>query len=101
MRTEDGAALPLNEHEFNLNHQTVMKDRKSAFALVIALSLMAFVLLLVLSMVSLIQVETVTATSGREQLKARLNAQLFFQVCIDAQWFGEICTMLRALLGGI
>ncbi len=46
------------------------------FALVIALSLMAFVLLLVLSISTLVQVESQSATTGLQQMRARLNAQL-------------------------
>jgi hypothetical protein len=46
------------------------------FALVIALSLMSFVLLLVLSLSTLIQVENRSASTSGAQLEARLNAQL-------------------------
>ncbi len=46
------------------------------FALVIALSLMAFVLLLILSISTLVQVESQSAASGMQQMRARLNAQL-------------------------
>ncbi len=46
------------------------------FALVIALSLMAFVLLLILSISTLVQVESQSATAGLQQMRARLNAQL-------------------------
>ena len=46
------------------------------FALVIALSLMAFVLLLILSISTLVQVESQSATAGLQEMRARLNAQL-------------------------
>ncbi len=46
------------------------------FALVIALSLMSFVLLLVLSLSALLQVENSTATISAAELEARMNAQL-------------------------
>ena len=46
------------------------------FALVIALSLMSFVLLLVLSLSTLLQVENSTAATSAAQLEARMNAQL-------------------------
>ena len=46
------------------------------FALVIALSLMSFVLLLVLSLSALLQVENSTATTSAAELEARMNAQL-------------------------
>ena len=46
------------------------------FALVITLSLMSFVLLLVLSLLTLLQVENSTATTSAAQLEARMNAQL-------------------------
>ena len=49
---------------------------KGGFALVIALSLMSFVLLLVLSLSTLLQVENRTASTSAGQLEARLNAQL-------------------------
>ncbi|MDQ8206734.1 hypothetical protein QEH52_04385 [Coraliomargarita sp. SDUM461003] len=46
------------------------------FALVIALSLMAFVLLLLLSITTLVQVETTSATTLKSQTLARQNARL-------------------------
>ena len=49
---------------------------KRGFALVIALSLMSFVLLLVLSLSTLLQVENSTASTSGAQLEARMNAQL-------------------------
>ncbi|CAA6679670.1 MULTISPECIES: hypothetical protein [unclassified Lentimonas] len=54
-----------------------MKNSKcSGFALVIALSLMAFILLLLLSITTLVRVETSSAANSRAQLLARQNAKL-------------------------
>ena len=58
------------------------------FALVIALSLMSFVLLLVLSLSTLLQVENSTATTSAAQLEARMNAQLGAMIALgDLQRF--------------
>ena len=57
------------------SHQIFVK-RQSGFALVIALSLMSFVLLLLVSTTLLTQVETVNASRVLDQLKARENARL-------------------------
>jgi len=56
-----------------------MKSRPASnhgFALVIALSLMAFILLLILSITTLVRVETQSANIQLAQLEARMNAQL-------------------------
>ena len=56
-----------------------MKHRPASthgFALVIALSLMAFILLLILSITTLVRVETQSANVQLAQLQARMNAQL-------------------------
>ncbi len=56
-----------------------MKNRSApnhGFALVIALSLMAFILLLILSMTTLVRVESQSANTQLSQIKARMNAQL-------------------------
>ena len=56
-----------------------MKNRSASthgFALVIALSLMAFILLLILSITTLVRVETQSANIQLAQLEARMNAQL-------------------------
>ena len=56
-----------------------MKHRPASthgFALVIALSLMAFILLLILSITTLVRVETQGANIQLAQLEARMNAQL-------------------------
>jgi len=55
---------------------------KSGFALVIALSLMAFVLLLVLSMTLLVQVEAQTSSNGKARLLAKENARLALMIAI-------------------
>lgn len=67
----------LNRHTFNnryVNHQ--------GFALVIALSLMAFTLLLVLSILTLIEVETRSAQTNLHTLKARESARLALTMAI-------------------
>ena len=56
-----------------------MKNRSASthgFALVIALSLMAFMLLLILSITTLVRVETQSSNIQLAQLEARMNAQL-------------------------
>ncbi|MDP4609887.1 MAG: hypothetical protein NWT02_01710, partial [Opitutales bacterium] len=50
--------------------------KNSGFALIIALSLMAFVLLLLLSITTLVQVEQQGAATGKAQLEAKQNALL-------------------------
>ena len=55
---------------------------KSGFALVIALSLMAFVLLLILSIGTLVQVETQNAELTNKQLNARENALTGLMVAV-------------------
>jgi len=62
-----------------------MKSRPApnhGFALVIALSLMAFILLLILSITTLVRVETQSANIQLAQLKARMNAQLGAMVAL-------------------
>ncbi len=59
---------------------TRSRSTRGGFALVIALSLMAFVLLLLLGMVALTQVETQTASSTLRMNEARANAILGLQV---------------------
>jgi hypothetical protein len=56
-----------------------MKSQKTGFALVIALSLMAFILLLLLSITTLVQVETRSAANARTHTLARMNALLGLQ----------------------
>ena len=62
-----------------------MKHRPASthgFALVIALSLMAFILLLILSITTLVRVETQSANIQLAQLEARMNAQLGAMVAL-------------------
>jgi len=59
-----------------------LPTRKSGFALVIALSLMAFVVLLLLSMTTLVQVETQNADQSKKQLAARANAMTGLMVAV-------------------
>ena len=56
--------------------QKTFAKRQSGFALIIALSMMAFVMLLLISTTLLIQVETVNASRALDQLRARENARL-------------------------
>ena len=62
-----------------------MKHRPApnhGFALVIALSLMAFILLLILSITTLVRVETQSANIQLAQIEARMNAQLGAMVAL-------------------
>jgi hypothetical protein len=71
----------------NADQKTFVKCQ-SGFALVVALSLMAFTLLLILSITSLIQVETINASRALDQLRARENARLGLMVGLgDLQKF--------------
>ena len=55
---------------------------RSGFALVIALSLMAFVLLLILSIASFVVVEQQSANIAKQQLVAKQNALVGLQIAI-------------------
>jgi hypothetical protein len=55
-------------------------NRRAGFALVIALSLMAFLLLLILGLTTLIRVETSSGRAGKDLLLARQNALLGLMV---------------------
>lgn len=55
---------------------------KSGFALVVALSLMAFVLLLLISMTTLVQVETESSQGSKARKQAQQNALLALNVAI-------------------
>ena len=61
---------------------TVKSRAKEGFALVIALSLMAFVLLLLLSVSTLVSVETSLATSNLTKLLAQQNARLSMLIAV-------------------
>ena len=54
-------------------------SQRQGFALVIALSLMAFVLLLLLSLSSLVRVESLSAKISQSTLAAQQNALLGLQ----------------------
>ena len=56
--------------------------RQSGFALVVALSLMAFVLMLILSMSLLVQVETTNSSRSLDQLRAKEAARLALMIAI-------------------
>ena len=58
------------------------RNAESAFALVIALSLMAFVLLLLLSITTLVQVETRSAQIHSSRVEAQQNAYLGLQIAL-------------------
>jgi hypothetical protein len=60
----------------------ITTQARSGFALVIALSLMAFVLLLILSITSFVVVEQQSANIAKQQLVAKQNALLGLQVAI-------------------
>lgn len=61
---------------------TPRKCNEHGFALVIALSLMAFVLLLLLSIIALTQVETRSASTAMKRMQAEQNALLALNVAI-------------------
>lgn len=61
---------------------TTTVARSGGFALVIALSLMAFVLLLLLSITTFVQVETASAATGKIQQEARANALTSISVAL-------------------
>lgn len=62
--------------------QSSIKKRPAAFALVVALMLMAFVVLLILSMTSLVHIERRAADLQLEALLARENARLALMLAI-------------------
>jgi hypothetical protein len=80
-----------------------MKHRPTSthgFALVIALSLMAFILLLILSITTLVRVETQSANIQLAQLEARMNAQLGAMVALgDLQRYTGPDQRVTALTG--
>lgn len=57
-------------------------EKSQGFALVIALSLMAFVLLLIISLSSFITIESAVSSNRKEQLSAQENALLGMQVAL-------------------
>jgi len=63
-------------------HKNKNSRPKDGFALVISLSLMAFVLLLILSISTLVQVEISSAQINQKRLEAELNAYLGMQMAL-------------------
>ena len=57
-------------------------DKRAGFALVVALSLMALLVLLLLSMTTLVRVETLAANSNLQTLQARESARLALMLAI-------------------
>lgn len=66
-------------NESNYSYQAV---RQRGFALVLALSLMAFVLLLVISLSTLVRVNYISAVNQRDLTSARQNALLGLNVAL-------------------
>lgn len=66
-----------------LDYPCKYRDSQGGFALVIALSLMAFVVLLLLSLVTLTQVESRSAQSQLSRLEAEQNALLALQIALS------------------
>ena len=62
--------------------RTICRTKNQGFALVIALSMMSFVLLLLLSMSLLVSVETANAHNSKLNLLARENARLGMMVAM-------------------
>lgn len=69
-------------HSISQPHSPRPSHSQGGFALVIALGLMAFVLLLLLSITTLVQVETQSAQIAIQQLRAEQNALLGLQQAI-------------------
>lgn len=63
-------------------HPPLEKAPKKGFALVIALSLMSFILLLLLSLTALVRVESQASSAALEGLSARMNALLGAQIAL-------------------
>ena len=62
--------------------QSPCTKSRQGFALILSLGLMAFVLLLLMSITTLVRVETVSATQAKDMLEARANAQLGLMLAI-------------------
>ena len=65
-----------------LHPKPICRTKNHGFALVIALSMMSFVLLLLLSMSLLVSVETANAHNSKLRLLAKENARLGLLVAI-------------------
>ena len=78
-------------------HKRLERHRRSGFALVVALGLMAFVLLLLLSITTLVQVESQSAGIAKSQLEAEQSALLAMQMAIgELQAFTGLDTRVTA-----
>lgn len=64
------------------NYSTPRTDPQHGFALVIALSLMAFVLLLLLSLITFVQVESAQSEMSQDRQLARMNALVGLEVAL-------------------
>lgn len=74
-----------------ITFKSTPRHPQGGFALVVALGLMAFVLLLILSLTTLVQVETKSATLARERLQAEQSALLGLHLAL-----GELQKMAGA-----
>ena len=63
-------------------YQPQSKTRSNGFALVLALSLMAFIVLLLLSITTLVRVETAVSSKALEKLHAEENARLALMIAL-------------------
>lgn len=74
--------LPCQQANCSHELQTTQSRQDSGFALVIALSLMAFILLLLLSITTLTRVESASSEIQKDKLKAKQNALLGLSLAI-------------------
>lgn len=74
--------MPLLNHSDLPPKSSTLHTEKRAFALVIALSLMAFILLLLVSLTSFVQVESSSARIQKSREEARQAAYLGFQIAL-------------------
>lgn len=75
-------AMPLRPHHTQRFSPNCPSSRRDGFALIIALGLMAFVLLLLLSITTFIQVESTNSARTINKLKARQNALLSLNIAV-------------------
>lgn len=72
-----------------IHPESRLQRSRNGFAVIIALSLMAFIVLLLLTVVTLVQVETKASANAMQRLQARQNALLGLQVALG-QLQGEV-----------